>query len=564
MSRHLGPSCVLVAVATLATLSTGPARAEVTRNPPDATVFIRVIGTARVEVEGALSEAREERDVELGTGSGFIFTPYGHVLTNHHVIESTTLEERLGSRDARVELRVDRVEVILPGRETSRFEASIETVDAERDLAVLSIVGADLPYLPLGDSDAAAPGDPVRVYGFPFGRQVEVGKENVPDIVPRVSSSSGSLSAFRTDDSGEAAYLQTSATVNPGNSGGPMVDEHGYVVGVVRLKLRDADGIGFAIPVNSVKEFLTFNGYEQLLPVERLRLGGEQELVGKGLTLRLPDSLEDVSPMKLRAFSDPADGAVRFFSDRVVSPWSLGQLERALLAGGTFGTFQATTEPVAMQPARASVIGGRAYGIDATRGDDAAIEYLLVNVGAETLIVRYEGLADAVAFNRSVLVGSLQSVSAASLLSAEITSATSSEQISWTERFLPAPSAPSVVIPERWEEEISAPFPCGGLPPWTSALALSPPGDFTVSLRSGWWPSSPGPSTTQSARACSDRSGALGESSYAYTLDWLGQRYVVEGLFVERDGTLQLELVAPVEKHGLIRDAAREWMNLNR
>jgi hypothetical protein len=562
MIRPRGAVFCFVAVATLAPAT---ARAQVTRNPPDATVFIRVIGTARVEVEGAFAESRQERDVELGTGSGFIFTSYGHVLTNHHVIESSTIEERLGSRDARVELSVDRIEVILPNG-NARFEASIETVDPVVDLAVLSIVGADLPYLPLGDSDAAAQGDPVRVYGFPFGREVEVGQENVPDIVPRVSSSSGSLSAMRTDALGAAAYLQTSATVNPGNSGGPMVDEQGYVLGVVRLKLRDADGIGFAIPVNAVKDFLTFNGYEQLLPVERLRLGEEHELVGKGVALRLPDALEDVSPMRLRAFSDPADARIRFLSDRVVSPWSLEQLEQALLAGGTFGAFQATTKRRATQAGSGSVtrVSGRAYGIDASVGEEASIEYLILAVGAETLIVRYEGPADAVAFNRSVLVESLRSVGAANLLSAEILGAIPVEQLSWRQRFLPVPSDASLVVPEAWEEEISAPFACGGLPAWASALSLSPPGDFTVSFRSGWWPASTGSSPTQSARACSDRRGALGEASYSYTVDWLGETYVVEGLFVERDGTLQLEVVAPVQKHGFVRDAAREWMNRNR
>ncbi len=64
---------------------------------------------------------------------------------------------------------------------------------------------------------------------------------------------------------GNTAYLQTSATVNPGNSGGPMVDEDGYVLGVVRLKLGDSDGIGFAILVNTVKDFLTLSGYDLLL-----------------------------------------------------------------------------------------------------------------------------------------------------------------------------------------------------------------------------------------------------------------------------------------------------------
>ena len=68
------------------------------------------------------------------------------------------------------------------------------------------------------------------------------------------------MSAVRGDSGGNTAFLQTTATVNPGNSGGPMVDAEGFVLGVVRLKLKDGDGIGFAIPVNAVKDFLEGNG----------------------------------------------------------------------------------------------------------------------------------------------------------------------------------------------------------------------------------------------------------------------------------------------------------------
>ena len=165
LSRTL-PAIVLVILAATDTF------AERSRNPPNATVFIRVIGTARVVVKEAFSETREERDVEFGTGSGFIFTPYGHVLTNYHVIESTTIEDRIGRRDVQIELSVDRIEVVLPGSTGTgtdmRFSASIEAVDPELDLAVLSIAGGDLPYLAFGDSEAVAQGDAVQVYGFPL------------------------------------------------------------------------------------------------------------------------------------------------------------------------------------------------------------------------------------------------------------------------------------------------------------------------------------------------------------------------------------------------------------
>ena len=538
--------------------------AERSRNPPNATVFIRVIGTARVVVKEAFSETREERDVEFGTGSGFIFIPYGHVLTNYHVIESTTIEDRIGRRDIQIELSVDRIEVVLPGSTDTdmRFSASIEAVDPELDLAVLSIAGGDLPYLAFGDSEAVAQGDAVQVYGFPFGGQVEVGKVNLPDIVPRVSASRGSVAATRTDASGGTAYLQTTATVNPGNSGGPMLDEDGYVLGVVRLKLRNSDGIGFAIPVNAVKDFLTFNGYDQLLPVARLRLGPEQSLQGKGLALRMPETLEDVSPARLRAFTDPSQGAIGFTADRVISPWPLAQLEQALLSGGTFGSFQAASELRSSAVADGRVVIGRASGRDMSSGIETAMEYMLLDAGTEKLLVRYQGPADAVAFNRSVLIGSLTSIRAETLLTAEIASVLLPEQLAWVKGALPAPSAPTLVIPDRWDEEVSAPFACRGLPHWESALSMSLPRDFTVSLRAGWWSSTM--DALQSARACSDRTGALGDGSYAYTLDWLGERYVVEGVFVENVGTMQLELVSPEGKHGFIRDAARAWMEQNR
>ena len=527
--------------------------AQRARSPAAATVFIRVIGTIEVVVEGAFSETKETRDVELGTGSGFIFTPYGHVLTNHHVVQGRSYTKRVGAQDLTVELTVDRVEVVLP---TGAFDASIELVDPDIDLAVLSIVGGDLPYLAFGDSEATTAGEAVHVYGFPFGRRVEVGQTDVPDIVPEVSVTRGSVSAARSDDAGNTAYLQTSATVNPGNSGGPMVDEDGYVLGVVRLKLRDADGIGFAIPINAVKDFLALSGYDQLLPVERLQLGGEQTLRDKGLSLRLPETLEDVSPMRLRAFSDPGQGAILWTSDRVVTPWDLGSLERALLSGGTFGTFRAEGKRDSASLTDGAVIGR-------ARSGETQMVYALFDRGAEKILLRYEGPAHTVAFNRSVLMQSLESVSAEPLLTSEVTRALPVDGARWESRLLPAPSAPAIITPARFSVEISAPFACQGLPPVESALAASPEGDFTVSLRVGWWADLL--DSSSAAAACSQQAGGFGDASYFYTFDWLAVRYVVEGVFIaDTRGTLQLELVAPESKQLLARELALTWIDKNR
>ncbi len=545
------PVLILALVTLLAASSLSAAQRA--RSPAAATVFIRVIGTIEVVTEGALTESKETRDVELGTGSGFIFTPYGHVLTNHHVVQGRSFTKRVGSRNVTVELKVDRVEVVLP---TGAFDASIELVDPDIDLAVLSIAGGDLPYLAFGDSEATTPGESVHVYGFPFGRRVEVGLTDVPDILPQVSVTRGTVSATRNDDAGNTAYLQTSATVNPGNSGGPMVDEDGYVLGVVRLKLRDSDGIGFAIPVNTVKDFLTVSGYDQLLPVERLKLGGEQTLRDKGLSLRLPETLEDVSPMRLRAFSDPGQGAILWTSDRVVTPWDLRSLEQALLSGGTFGTFRAEGERDSAAVAEGVLIGR-------ARSGDTRMVYALFDRGAEKIVLRYEGHADAVAFNRSVLEQSLRSVSARPLLTSEVTRALLVDGVLWERRPLPAPSAPSIMVPGRFSVEVSAPFACTGLPPVESAMAVSPEGDFTVSLRVGWWAHSL--DTSSAAASCSQQAGGFGDASYFYTIDWLGIRYVVEGVFIDdMRGTLQLELVAPESKQLFVRELALAWIAENR
>lgn len=541
--------------------------AERARDPSLASVFVRVIGKVRVEDTSTFSETVEERDVELGTGSGFVFTPYGHVLTNHHVIADRAFTLKRGVRSLDVELEVQRVEVVLPrgpsaDEAEARYDATIEAVDPNLDLAVLSIAAGEPPYLAFGDSEAAAQGDPVRVYGFPFGARVEVAQAELPDIVPRVSATGGSLAAARADGGGEVAYLQTSASVNPGNSGGPMVDGEGYVLGVVRLRLRGADDVGFAIPVNRVKDFLETTGYAQLLPVERLVLGGEEELPGKGMHLRLPRGLEDQSPARLRAASDPGESPVRFIVDRVYSPLELSALEQRLLSGTTLDTFRAAGQRESSSFGGGRGIQGSASGVDVTTDDEAKMEYALFESGHEKVLARFWGRADDVAFNRSVLRRSLDSLWIEPLLVRELEEAVPPESVEWARRSLRSPSSPPVTMPAGWDEELVAPFPCEGLPPMDSVLAASPPGDFTVSFRVAWWDRSRDPSSA--AAACAGRPPPPGSGEYGYRVEWLGVTYVMNGAFVPRgEGTLQLEVISPVDKAGFIRALGAAWMDAN-
>jgi formylglycine-generating enzyme required for sulfatase activity len=160
---------------------------------------------------------------ETSSGSGFIIHKDGWVLTNHHVV---------GSKGADVLVR-------LPNGETRR--AKVVGDDEYKDIALIKIEATDLPTVSLGDSDEVRVTDPVMVVGYPLG--AALGSE--------VSSYRGEINAKRTGPDFAIPQFQTDATVNPGNSGGPMVNEYGEVVGIVVAKITEkgVERIGFAIPI---------------------------------------------------------------------------------------------------------------------------------------------------------------------------------------------------------------------------------------------------------------------------------------------------------------------------
>ncbi len=153
-----------------------------------------------------------------GLGSGFIVSPEGHLITNHHVIR--------GASSVQVRLHDGR-----------RFSARVLGSDARTDLAVLKIDGAgNLPVMRLGNSDAMQVGELVMALGNPFGLEESVSL----GIVSRKPAGAGVAGpAFQ--------FIQTDAAVNPGNSGGPLVNMAGEVVGV-NSAATSRGSIGFAVP----------------------------------------------------------------------------------------------------------------------------------------------------------------------------------------------------------------------------------------------------------------------------------------------------------------------------
>ncbi|KXG78204.1 putative serine protease HtrA [Fervidicola ferrireducens] len=168
-------------------------------------------------------------------GSGFLISPDGYILTNHHVIEGAT-----------------EVNVTVKGF-SDPFKATVVGTDFELDLAVLKINSdKKLPYLNLGDSDKMRVGDWVIAIGNPYrlDHTVTVG----------VISAKGRPLAITDRSTGKTRVfkdlIQTDAAINPGNSGGPLISLNGEVIGINTAVNAEAQGIGFAIPINTAKEVL--------------------------------------------------------------------------------------------------------------------------------------------------------------------------------------------------------------------------------------------------------------------------------------------------------------------
>ncbi len=414
-SALLGATLLLVPTATFA---------ERAKSPADAAVFIRIVGSVHADIEEFGVKRSVDLDrVEIGTGSGFVISPFGYVITNEHVVNDTEpiLITRIkGFQEAKITFKTSRIDVCFQpeavaanGLAAACSAASLAASDPVLDLAVLFIGGSNLPYIALGDSDAVTSGLQVDALGYPLGRDVEVGKAaSVSDLVPSVSTTPGAVSALRANDAGERRYLQITNGVNPGNSGGPLLDHDGFAVGVVRMRLTRATGIGFAIPINDVKDFLESRGLDQVLQSRRLRLGPLQNLEAKGIALRLPETLVDRSPFQshVETGADGLDIALRI--DRVLSPWRPRQLEETLLGGQTFETLsmtprEARTSPRAAQP----MLHGSGTGNDVD-GHDNRMDYAIVDLGPEKLVARYVGSSERMAFNESVLRESLSSLQA--------------------------------------------------------------------------------------------------------------------------------------------------------
>ena len=185
---------------------------------------------------------RQQRRSSRGVGSGFIVSPKGYILTNEHVVEGSS-------------------RIIIGLQSGEKYRGRVIGIDEETDVAVVKIdVPRDLPTVTLGDSNTAQVGDWVLAIGSPFGLDQTV----TAGIISKKERESPYFSNFQR-------FLQTDAAINRGNSGGPLVNMRGEVIGInsqIATSTGDYNGIGFALPATEAG-FV----YQQIVSNGKVRRG---------------------------------------------------------------------------------------------------------------------------------------------------------------------------------------------------------------------------------------------------------------------------------------------------
>lgn len=188
-------------------------------------VMPAVVGVSR---QVLITRFGEESLEPAESGSGVIISSDGYIITNHHVIEGA-----------------DNISVLLPDK--GRYDAQLVGEDTLTDLALLQIDETGLTAMPLGDSNQLKVGETVAAIGNPLGYFQQTVTAGIISAVDRQVRFPGSDFAY--------SFVQTDALVNPGNSGGPLVNLDGEIIGIntAKISLMGVEGIGLSIPSNTVE-----------------------------------------------------------------------------------------------------------------------------------------------------------------------------------------------------------------------------------------------------------------------------------------------------------------------
>ncbi len=182
------------------------------------------------------------------SGSGFVLTQDGYIVTNYHVIEDA-------AEDSSVTIEVSFAN-------GDKYTAKLVGGEQDNDVAIIKIDATGLQPVTLGDSDQLVVGENVYAIGNPLGELTYSLTDGIVSALDRLITTSSTNENGQTETT-TLNVLQTNCAINPGNSGGPLFDSYGNVVGIVSAKYTEsssgvsAEGLGFAIPINDVKDILT-------------------------------------------------------------------------------------------------------------------------------------------------------------------------------------------------------------------------------------------------------------------------------------------------------------------
>jgi putative serine protease PepD len=220
-------------------LIAGSSSAATSSNPSTSTRVVSDESTAKSVYNGAkdaVTNIVSDTGQGQATGSGFVVSSDGLIVTNEHVVDGAT----------KVQVKI--------GTSGKAQDATIVGADASRDLALLKVDASNLKTLPLGDSSTVGVGDATYAIGNPLGLDHTLTTGIVSALNRDLQSPNGAKIS---------GAIQTDAALNPGNSGGPLLDQDGKVIGVNAQIATSGNGsegsigIGFAIPVNTVKTFIS-------------------------------------------------------------------------------------------------------------------------------------------------------------------------------------------------------------------------------------------------------------------------------------------------------------------
>lgn len=305
-AERVGPAVVRINASR--TIKTS-GRPEMSDNP----VFRRFFGE--------MPDQPQER-VQRGTGSGFIYSNDGLIMTNAHVVAGA-----------------ETVEVVL--RDGRKISGKVLGVDSLTDVAVIRVNDRNLPTVNLGDSDALRPGEWAIAIGNPLGLDNTV-------TAGIISATGRSSSQIGVPDK-RVGFIQTDAAINPGNSGGPLLNQRGEVIGMNTAIIGGgAQGLGFAIPIKTAKRIA-----EQLMTSGKVN----HPYLGIRMTTLTPELRKEINEDPSANLDVKDDRGVLVFKVENSSPAAQGGLKAGDVIKKVGDKAVDTAEQV-QQAVEASSVGG--------------------------------------------------------------------------------------------------------------------------------------------------------------------------------------------------------------